>query len=55
MRCQGSFTVDDDIPNNLFVRLLGDPDTIVTKSVHRTRAKRFAGKDFTAPQSLIRL
>ena len=47
-------SVDDYSPSNLYVRLLGDPDTIAPKPVHWTRARRFAGKDFTTTPALIR-
>ena len=42
MRWQGPCTVvsiDDDTPSNLYVRLLGDPETIAPKPVHWTRAR----------------
>ena len=41
-------------PSNLYVRLLGDHDTVTPKPVHWTRARRFAGKEFTASPRLIR-
>ena len=46
--------VPEGSPSNLFVRLLGDPDTVPPKPVHWTRARRFAGKEFTASPRLIR-
>ena len=37
-----------------FVRMLGDPDDVRPVPVHWKRLRRFAGKEFLAPASLIR-
>ena len=42
-------------PSNLYVRLLGNPDTVAPKPVHWTRDRRFVDKEFTASPRLIRL
>ena len=58
LRWQGPCEVVDipeGEPSNLYVRLLGDPETVPPKPVHWTRARRFAGKEFTASPRLIRL
>ena len=58
LRWQGPCEVVDipeGEPSNLFVRLLGDPATVPPKPVHWTRARRFAGKEFTASPRLIRM
>ena len=57
MRWQGPCMIVDipeGEPSNLYVRLLGDPDTVTPKPVHWTRARRFAGKEFTTSPRLIR-
>ena len=38
----------------MYVRLLGDPDTVEPKAVHWTRVRRFAGKEYTATPALIK-
>ena len=38
----------------LYVRLLGDPPSVKPVTVHWTRLKRFAGKEFTRTPQLLK-
>ena len=57
LRWQGPLEVTSippDAPSVLFVRLLGDPDTVKPVAVHWTRVKRFAGKEFSRTPQLTK-
>ena len=57
LRWQGPLEVTSvpaGAPSVLFVRLLGDPDTVKPVAVHWTRVKRFAGKDYTRTPQLLK-
>ena len=41
-------------PSVLYVRLLGDPDSVKPVGVHWTRCKRFAGKEFARTPQLVK-
>ena len=57
LRWQGPLqvtSVPEGEPSHIYVRLLGDPDTIEPKGVHWTRCRRFAGKEYTATPAMIK-
>ena len=47
-------SISEGDPSVLYLRLLGDPETIEPKAVHWSRCKRFAGKEFVVTPAIVK-